>query len=80
MNHKPMKSEELVPTWIFSAFYQHYGKSGKWSEEKSALAQSMTKSLKEKAKMYDWPQEVIDKVFAVNKYDDCNMYGISPKK
>ena len=40
----------------------------------------MTKSLKEKAKMYDWPQEVIDKVFAVNKYDDCNMYGISPKK
>lgn len=70
-----MKDE--IPTWIFFSVL-HTGKNISWNGEKQILAENLTKRLKEKARIHDWPDEVISRVFNVEKADNARGYYLEP--
>ena len=68
-----------VPSWLFFGLYYGMEKNGKWNKDKEKLAKHILRTLSEHGKSRYWPSVVLEKVLYVNKNDDANPYGITPK-
>lgn len=74
------EEEPRIPSWLFFGLYYGMEKVGKWNDDKEKVARRLMQSLTEHAKSRYWPKEILETALYVNKNDDTNMYGISPKK
>ena len=68
-----------IPVWLWMAF-PRARLNKKLTPEEEELCKNIIKSIKDVARDYYWEDKILEKVLHVNKFDDSNMYGATPKK
>jgi hypothetical protein len=64
-----------IPSWIFFAVSYAIEPRGRWDDAKQALAEKLTKTLRIRADELAIPDNVREKLFEFNDFDDVSMYS-----